>query len=887
MAEDLKAISDEITAIADKIRSLKAESEVAPNAIGECVAKLNEKKALYAKINSGIGVDGKPFEAPMSKVEKRKKAKEAAEAAGPAKQEGDPQSAGSLKKAAKKAEAKAKKDAMKLATASGTPAAAGSGGAPAAAVATAGAKAKVVASNKGGSMPPARTPMAESFQILVNPNQPLKDRPVVALAAGVFSNTMLDYEIKSDHRCRQATMGLPDGGAIVGDFAIARYIARRAPKSGLLPESPSALAIVDAWTDYAQSLSLLEEQQRVTAVAMTLTKALQQQTYVAGSGLTLADIALFAVLGFPTEAEAQAAIKQYLPAEATVARRWIEMMTTSPTIRKATQLAIGVSNNNEAVFDEGAVLDPLVPGMNLLEGGIIGNVTTRFPPEPSGYLHIGHAKAVLLNDYYARRYKGRLIVRFDDTNPSKEKEEYEQSIVEDLGKLGVVPALVTYSSDYFSVIYNYAIFMIDNGLAFMDDTPQEEMKIERGERKESKRRSLSPQEAKDYFLKMCSGSEAGSGWCLRGKIDMSSDNGTMRDPVLFRQNTTPHHRTGTAFKAYPTYDLTCPIVDSIEGVSHALRTTEYNDRDEQYQWIQRNLSLRRVIIHSFARMNFNNTVLSKRKLTILVDKKYVTGWDDARFPTVRGVLRRGINITALRGFMYSQGASRRVVNLVWNTFWAENKKEIDKKAKRFMAIDSEPSKHALLRITAGANKKDNAFISTQVHPKDPSLGTRLIRISNEVLLEAVDIEGIEVGEDIVLLRYGVVRIKKVDGGLEGNFVPQGDFRAAKRKVSWVAKVANTTPLILTEFDNLLSKDKLDEGDNMEDFINPNTLASTHAVGDAGLKSLMKDDIIQLERRGFYRVDRPYIGPDKPLSLFMVPDGKTKAMSGLAGKLAHR
>ena len=139
----------------------------------------------------------------------------------------------------------------------------------------------------------------------------------------------------------------------------------------------------------------------------------------------------------------------------------------------------------------------------------------------------------------------------------------------------------------------------------------------------------------------------------------------------------------------------------------------------------------------------------------------------------------------------------------------------------------------------------------------------------------------------LLLFIGVVNITKVDGGLEGTFVPDGDFRAAKRKVSWVARVANMTPLILTEFDNLISKDKLDEDDKFEDFINPNTLASTQAVGDAGLKSLMKDDVIQLERRGYYRVDRPYIGPDKPLSLYMVPDGKSKAMSGLAGKLAHR
>ena len=179
-------------------------------------------------------------------------------------------------------------------------------------------------------------------------------------------------------------------------------------------------------------------------------------------------------------------------------------------------------------------MESLVSGMNLLEGGVIGNVVTRFPPEPSGYLHIGHSKAVLLNDYYARRYKGRLIVRFDDTNPTKEKAEYEQSIVEDLAVLGVKPDMVSYTSDYFACIYDYALWMIDNSLAYMDDTPQETMKIERAERKESQRRSQSPQDAREFFLAMCSGSEDGSRWCLSAKIDMSSDNGTMRDPVLFR-----------------------------------------------------------------------------------------------------------------------------------------------------------------------------------------------------------------------------------------------------------------------------------------------------------------------------------------------------------------
>ena len=315
-----------------------------------------------------------------------------------------------------------------------------------------------------------------------------------------------------------------------------------------------------------------------------------------------------------------------------------------------------------------------------------------------------------MNQYYAKRYKGRLIVRFDDTNPSKEKDEFQQSILEDLEMLGVKQDVVTFTSDYFETIKGYANFMIENGLAFMDDTPQEVMQKERMDRVDSKHRNQSVEDCKKYFKLMCSGDIEGSKWCLRAKISMTSTNGTMRDPVLYRQNTDVHHRSGDKYKAYPTYDLACPIVDSIEGVTHALRTTEYNDRDEQYQWLQSALRLRRTRIHAFSRLNFMYTELSKRKLTWFVDNKKVTGWDDARMPTIRGVLRRGVDINALRSFILGQGASRNIVNLEWKKFWAENKKEIDLKAKRFMAID-EVNNAKLTVINAPAIEK-NAFIST-------------------------------------------------------------------------------------------------------------------------------------------------------------------------------
>lgn len=572
-----------------------------------------------------------------------------------------------------------------------------------------------------------------------------------------------------------------------------------------------------------------------------------------------------------------------------VATRWTNMMAAHPALKKATQLAIGASGATDAEvqFTEKQTLEPLVTGMNLLEGAIPGQVVTRFPPEPSGYLHVGHAKACLLNDYYARRYKGRMIVRFDDTNPSKEKEEYQQSIVEDLKTLGVNNDVLTYTSDYILAIQKYALRMIEKGQAYMDDTPQEQMKEERADRIESKHRNQSPAEAKALFEEMCSGSEEGGKFCLRAKIDMSSDNGTMRDPVLYRQNLTPHHRTGTTYKAYPTYDLACPIVDSLEGVTHALRTTEYNDRDEQYQFLLKTLGLRRVRIHAFCRMNFQYTVLSKRKLTWFVEQKLVTGWDDARFPTVRGVLRRGVSIPALKKYIYSQGASRRVVNMVWNSFWAENKKELDVSARRFMAIDA--SANATLTITNfSEDSAGETYISTSLHPKDPSMGMRPMKLSSKVLLEQVDAEDSVEGENIVLLRWGVVKITKKSEDsktLEGELVPDGDFKSCKRKYSWMAASGGCAS-ILTEFDHLVTKEKLEEGDKFDDFVNPNTIATTSAIGDPCLKTLQEGDVIQLERRGFYRVDRPYLGEAKPCVLYMIPDGKTKSMSGMTGKLAH-
>jgi len=918
----LSELRARILSLSEHIKSLKASSDDGDkDAITTAVAQLVDAKRSYAANNGGLDMDNKPYVESMSKSEKKKLEKEAkakqqqglTTTTTPVVSTGEETSKGAARKAAKKAEAKIKKAAMNQQsdkTTEPTTMTVTNGGRTAITSPSTSSTATTNSNKVKNQQRTTTTTTTSSFsnikllpnQIVMNPNDKLTDRPIVALTTAILLNVIVDYDLVSDHSRVGCALGIGGprsggGGGVVavsgevcGDMAMARYIARTSPMAGrgLLWSTSSSwmeeAAIIDQWVDYATCMSKMELTPRSKALAIhrTLDPVLHVGTYITGHMLTLADLACFAALGFPATDKSRADIESHLP-PGCATLRWMDTIASHPAVREATQLALGISGKDEAILESNAVLDPIMVGMNYLEGATPGNITVRFPPEPSGYLHVGHAKAVLLSDYYARRYGGRLILRFDDTNPSKEKDEYQGSIVEDLGKIGVRPDIVTFTSDYFGTIEKYALWMMANGYAYMDDTPQELMQKERMERQNSKHRNQSPDEALRYFNLMKSGSEDGKVWCLRAKIDMSSDNGTMRDPVLYRQNITPHHRSGTTYKAYPTYDLACPIVDSIEGVTHALRTTEYDDRNAQFAWIQRVLGLRRVRIQTFARVNFMYTVMSKRKLAWFVDTGRVTGWDDPRFPTVRGVTRRGIDIDALKRFMCSQGASRRVVNMEWNKFWAENKKHIDLYAKRFMAVDKVDT--VTLTVTNATDGME--FMSTEYLPKDPSFGTRLVRIGKNVLLEKVDTEGMEIGEEIVLIRWGVVRLTKVDGGLEGLFIPDGDIKAAKRKLSWLVNVPENTRTILAEFDNLILKEKLEEDDKIEDCLNPHTQAETEVIGDAGLKKLKENDIIQLERRGYYRVDRPYINETKPLILFMVPDGKKSSMGGLEGKLAHR
>jgi glutamyl-tRNA synthetase len=556
--------------------------------------------------------------------------------------------------------------------------------------------------------------------------------------------------------------------------------------------------------------------------------------------------------------------------------RWFKFVDdTNLWIAEAITLANAqVQAKRSAKSSEGASYDIALPDTNK-------GVVTRFPPEPSGYLHIGHAKAALLNDYFAHeKYKGTLICRFDDTNPSKEKEEFQDAIVEDLALMGIRPDKTSYTSDYFDELYQYCITMLKEGNAYADDTEQETMKKQRWDGLPSERRNASVEDNLAHFEEMKQGTTEGARWCVRAKISVDNPNKAMRDPVIYRCNLLPHHRTGNKWKMYPIYDFCCPIVDSMEGVTHALRTIEYRDRNPQYDWMLEKLDLRKVHIWDFARMNFIRTFLSKRKLTKLVDEGRVWGWDDPRFPTIRGIRRRGMTIDALREFILKQGPSRNIVNLDWTLFWATNKKYIDPVAPRHTAISKE---HIVTARVKGARLAPYTEDKPK-HGKNPELGLKKVAYSDEILIEQTDARNFVHDEELTLMNWGNAYVRKISHSLnplthstvtalELELHLQGDVKTTKQKVTWLStKGQELIPVELVDFDYLITKDIIEKEDDVELCLNDHTEFRSEAFADCNVADLQKDDVIQFERKGYFRVDRPF-QHGKPAVLFNIPTGK--------------
>ncbi|KAF7322471.1 Glutamate-tRNA ligase [Mycena chlorophos] len=510
-----------------------------------------------------------------------------------------------------------------------------------------------------------------------------------------------------------------------------------------------------------------------------------------------------------------------------------------------------------------------------------GKVVTRFPPEPSGYLHIGHAKAAMLNQYFAKMYHGKLIIRFDDTNPSKERTEFQDTILEDLQLLGIHGDVVTHTSDHFQILYDYALQMIKTGKAYTDDTEQLQMREERMNGVASKHRNDSVEDNLAHFAEMTQATTEGLRWCLRAKISFENPNKALRDPVIYRCNVLPHHRTGDKWKVYPTYDFACPVVDSIEGVTHALRTNEYRDRNPQYEWMLKALGLRKVYIWDFSRLNFIYTLLSKRKLHWFVDQGLVRGWDDPRFPTVRGIRRRGLTVEALQQFMLAQGPSQGFVSLEWDQIWATNKKVIDPVAPRHWAIAMD--KMVPVTLTNGPSAPEVKTLPK--HKKNPDVGEKKTVYTSTILVEQEDAQSFEDQEEITLMDWGNAIVRSVTKDAAGTITAitmdlhlEGDFRKTKKKITWLAQPSSPhalAPIVLLDYDYLITKKKLEENDDVKDYVTPQTEFRVDAVADANVADLKKGDIIQFERKGYYIYDGE---ADGKREFICIPDGRAASLA---------
>uniref|UniRef100_A0AAY4AGD4 Bifunctional glutamate/proline--tRNA ligase n=1 Tax=Denticeps clupeoides TaxID=299321 RepID=A0AAY4AGD4_9TELE len=649
-----------------------------------------------------------------------------------------------------------------------------------------------------------------------------------------------------------------------------RYLARVAPGLGLYGSNMLEQTEVDHWLEF----SACHLCGALGSSLGDLNNALALRTFLVGHTVTLADFCVWGALKANGDWQAVENKAKDFPHVS----RWFSFLASQAPFSSVGDRWATENAPKEKKADVGKFVE--------LPGAEMGKVVVRFPPEASGYLHIGHAKAALLNQHYQVSFKGKLIMRFDDTNPEKEKEDFEKVILEDVAMLQIKPDQFTYTSDHFATILRLGEQLLQEGKAYIDDTPPDAMKQEREQRTESKNRVNSVEKNMQMWAEMKAGSEYGQSCCMRAKIDMNSNNGCLRDPTLFRCKNAPHPRTGTTYKVYPTYDFACPIVDSVEGVTHALRTTEYHDRDEQFFWVIDALRLRKPYIWEYARLNLNNTVLSKRKLTWFVNEGYVDGWDDPRFPTVRGVLRRGMTVEGLKQFIAAQGGSRSVVNMEWDKIWAFNKKVIDPVAPRYTAL----LQSQVVPISIPGAKEDMKEAAR--HPKNADVGMKQVWYGPKVFVEGADAETFTEGETVTFINWGNIIITKIHRDASGSVtsldgrlnLENTDYKKTT-KITWLTDTSKAPfiPTVCVNYQHLITKPVLGKDDDFKQYINQRSKIEEKMLGDPCLRDLKKGDIIQLQRRGFYICDQPYepISPhsckESPCVLLYIPDGHTKEM----------
>ncbi|KAG0151356.1 hypothetical protein CROQUDRAFT_36753 [Cronartium quercuum f. sp. fusiforme G11] len=715
-------------------------------------------------------------------------------------------------------------------------------------------------------------------------------------------NLVVEYEdgLTGAGKDKSCVLTSSDGSTLAIDTLetlkfLARTFSTIEPINGTNDEEKKKIEIILNLFSHLFEPSATKDISIISPVADQIDQHLTLRTYLQGYQISIADWALWGLIKSSSTFAAVLKRSQHVH----LARWYNHMDSLDSSLKAVTNLQEEIKNAAKGRSKAGVASVNFDEG---LPGAVKGQVVTRFPPEPSGYLHIGHCKAAILNQHYAKIYDGKFIVRFDDTNPSKEKEEFQDAILEDLELLGIKGDMMSYTSDYFDKLYDYAIEMIKKGAAFCDDTEQEAMKAERMARQPSKRRDSSVEENLARFEEMKKGTSEGLRWCLRAKISYDNLNGTLRDPVIYRCNLLPHHRTGEQWKIYPTYDFACPIVDSIEGVSHALRTNEYRDRNPQYWWMQKALGLRKVQIKDFARVNFVYTLLSKRKLKWFVETGRVRGWDDPRFATVRGIRRRGMTIQAMRDFMIGQGDSQVQVNMEWDIVWSINKRIIDPIVPRHTAI---MTKNVVKAIISGG--KDQFHVETlPAHKKNPDAGTKDTTFGPVIYLEQEDALSFEENEEITLMDWGnaIVRAKMTSKSgvvteIQLDLHLEGDFKKTKKKVHWLAAVDQASVaskeigkglqnVVLLDYDYLITKKKIEEEDEIDDFITPVSEFIDNAIADGNIRKMKKGDILQFERKGYYIVDKP-LGETTTLAsgsgedwveLIRIPDGRA---AGIASK----
>lgn len=504
-------------------------------------------------------------------------------------------------------------------------------------------------------------------------------------------------------------------------------------------------------------------------------------------------------------------------------------------------------------------------------------ILTRFPPEPNGYLHIGHAKAIVLNFELADEFKGKTNLRFDDTNPLKEDTEFVKSIKEDVQWLGFQWDNLFYASNYFDEMYKRAKLLITKGKAYVDDLSAEEIREYRGTLKEpgkeSPYRNRSVEENLSLFEAMKNGEFEDGSKVLRAKIDMSSPNMNMRDPVLYRIAHIPHHNTGDRWCIYPMYDFAHPLEDAIEGVTHSLCTLEFEDHRPLYDWVVRECEMESVPQQiEFARLNITNTVMSKRKLKQLVDNQVVDSWDDPRMPTISGLRRRGYTPDSIKNFCREIGISKN--NSLVDARMLDHflRDDLKMKAPRTMAI-LRPLKVVITNYPEGQVE----YLEADNNPDNPEMGTRKIPFSREIYIEQEDFMEnppkkyfrLFPGNEVRLKHAYFIKCNEVIKDGEGNVVelhctydPETKSgtgftgRKVKGTLHWV-EASKALPAQMRLYESLILDEKKEEGKDFLDNINPNSLEVLEGFVEPNMQDVSPQDKFQFFRHGYFNVDPKY------------------------------